>query len=147
MAAPSRSGMEGRAGGAAGLNERLNGARHLATRIVVGQALVTALAALIALLVSGAQAGWSAGLGGGIGTAATLYMAMRALGGTGDEDGRGMLGRFFRAEFLKIGLTVFLFVLAFKFLPVAPAWLLGAYAATFAAYWFAMIGDTTGTMR
>ena len=58
-----------------------------------------------------------------------------------------MLRRFFRAEVLKIGLTVFLFVVAFKFLPIAPLWMLGAYAATYAAYWSAMIGVDTETSR
>ena len=119
----------------------------MVTRILWGQALITLLLALVALLVSGVQAGWSAALGGGIGTGATFYMASRALAGSADDDGRTMLRRFFRAEMLKIGLTVFMFVVAFRFLPIAPLWMLGAYAATYAAYWFVMIGADTGTSR
>ena len=119
----------------------------MVTRILLGQALISLLIALIALFASGAQAAGSAVLGGGIGTGATFYMASRALGGSADDDGRTMLRRFYRAEMLKIGLTVFMFVVAFRFLPIAPSWMLGAYAATYAAYWSAMIGDTTGTAR
>ena len=48
---------------------------------------------------------------------------------------------------LKVGLTVFMFVVAFRFLPIAPLWMLGAYAATYAAYWLAMIGEDTGSPR
>lgn len=119
----------------------------MVTRILLGQALITLLIALVALFVSGVQAGWSAALGGGIGTGATLFMASRALTGSADDDGRTMLRRFYRAEVLKIGLTVFMFVVAFRSLPLAPVWMLGAYAATYAAYWTAMIGDKTGTAR
>ena len=119
----------------------------MVTRILWGQTLISLLIASVALVASGAQAAGSAALGGGIGTVATLYMASRALGGSADDDGRTMLRRFLRAEMLKIGLTVFLFVVAFRFLPIAPLWMLGAYAATYAAYGSAMIGDRTGTAR
>ena len=107
-------------------------ARSLVTRVVVGQASVTLLLALVAVLFDGVRAGGSAALGGGIGAATTLYMASRALDGDAD-DAQVMLRRFVRAEVLKVGLTVFLFVVAFKFLPVSPPWLLGGYAATYAA--------------
>ena len=113
----------------------------------MGQALISLLIAVVASLVDGLQAGGSAALGGGIGTGATYYMASRAFAGSADDDGRTMLRRFFRAEVLKIGLTVFLFVVAFKFLPIAPLWMLGAYAATYAAYWFVIVGEDTGTSR
>ena len=119
----------------------------MVTRILLGQALISVLIALVALLASGVQAGGSAVLGGGIGTGATFYMASRAFAGTADDDGRAMLRRFYRAELLKIGLTVFLFVVAFRFLPIAPVWMLGAYAATYAAYWTVMIGDRTESSR
>jgi len=119
----------------------------MVTRILLGQALISLLIALVALLADGAQAGWSAALGGGIGTVATCAMALRALAGSADDDGRMMLRRFYRAEMLKIGLTVFMFVVAFRFLPIAPLWMLGAYAATYAAYWSAMIGDRTEPSR
>ena len=119
----------------------------MVTRILWGQALITSLIALVALFVSGVQAAGSAALGGAIGTGATFYMASRALAGSADDDGRTMLRRFYRAEMLKIGLTVFLFVVAFRFLPIAPVWMLGAYAATYAAYWTVMIGDRTESSR
>ena len=125
------------------MRERLSDARGLATRIVTGQASVTLLLAVIASVIGGAQAGWSAALGGGIGTSATLYMATRALG-RDESDGPAMLRRFLRAEVLKIGLTVALFILAFRFVPVAPLWMLGAYAATYAAYAAALFGDASG---
>lgn len=119
----------------------------MVTRILLGQALISVLVALAALVVGGVQAGGSAALGGGIGTGATFYMASRAFAGSADDDGQTMLRRFYRAEVLKIGLTVFMFVVAFRFLPIAPLWMLGAYAATYAAYWTAMIGDRTETSR
>jgi ATP synthase protein I len=119
----------------------------MVTRILWGQALISLLIALVALLVSGVQAAGSAALGGGIGTVATVYMASRALTGSADDDGLTMLRRFYRAEVLKIGLTVFMFVVAFRFLPIAPVWMLGAYAATYAAYWLVMIGDTSEPTR
>jgi ATP synthase protein I len=119
----------------------------MVTRILWGQALITLLLALVALVVSGVQAAGSAVLGGAIGTGATFYMASRALTGSADDDGQAMLRRFYRAEVLKIGLTVFMFVVAFRFLPIAPLWMLGAYAATYAAYWLVMIGEDTGTSR
>lgn len=119
----------------------------MVTRILLGQALISLLIAVVASLVDGLQAGGSAALGGGIGTGATFYMASRALAGSADDDGQAMLRRFYRAEVLKIGLTVFMFVVAFKYLPIAPLWMLGAYAATYAAYWSVMIGDKSGTTR
>ena len=117
----------------------------MVTRILLGQALITLLIAVVAYFADGVQAGWSAALGGGIGTGATFFMALRAGIGSAEDDGPAMLRRFYRAEMLKIGLTVFMFVVAFRFLPIAPLWMLGAYAATYAAYWSAMIGDKTGT--
>ena len=126
------------------MSDPLSGARRFASRIVAAQALVTVLLVLVALVAAGAKAGWSAGLGGGIGTGATLYMAVRAFDGTAGADGREMLRRFFRAELLKVGLTICLFVLVFRFVPVLPLWLLGAYAATYAAYGAALIGDASG---
>lgn len=117
----------------------------MVTRILLGQALITLLIAVVALLADGSQAGWSAALGGGIGTSATFFMALRAMVGSAEDDGPALLRRFYRAEVLKIGLTVLLFVVAFKYLPIAPLWMLGAYAATYAAYWSAMIGDKTET--
>ena len=119
----------------------------MVTRILLGQALITLLIAVVALIADGAQAGWSAALGGGIGTGATFFMALRTLVGSAEDDGPAMLRRFYRAEMLKIGLTVFMFVVAFRFLPIAPLWMLGAYAATYAAYWSAMIGETTENSR
>ncbi len=119
----------------------------MVTRILLGQASISLLIALVALLLDGAQAGWSAALGGGIGAGATFFMALRALIGSAEDDGPAMLKRFYRAKILKIGLTVFMFVVAFRFLPIAPLWMLGAYAATYAAYWSAMIGVDTETSR
>ena len=119
----------------------------MVTRILLGQALISLLIAAVALALDGAQAGGSAALGGGIGTGATFFMALRTLVGNAEDDGPALLRRFYRAEVLKIGLTVFMFVVAFRFLPIAPLWMLGAYAATYAAYWLVLLGDTSEPTR
>jgi ATP synthase protein I len=113
-------------------------ARRLALRVVLGQALVTVLAALCASGLAGQRAAVSALLGGGIATVASLAMAGLVFGGGAGSAARA-LGMFYIGEAVKLLLVVVLFVVVLKVVRVAPLAMFAAFAATFLVYWIALL--------
>jgi ATP synthase protein I len=113
-------------------------ARRLAFGVVLGQAVMSVLAAACALWVAGAQAGVSALLGGGIATAGSLAMAALAFGGTGGSAQRA-LGAFYVGEAVKLAVVVALFVAVLKMVRVVPLALFAGFAATYLVYWIALV--------
>jgi ATP synthase protein I len=114
-------------------------ARRLAFRVVLGQAIVTAIAALIAWALGGERAGLSALVGGGIATAGSLVMAVLVMGGTLAGNAQRALSAFYVGEALKLALVAVLFVIVLKVMRVAPLAMFAAFAATFLVYWIALL--------
>jgi ATP synthase protein I len=114
-------------------------ARRLAFGVVLGQAVVTAIAGLVALGVAGKLAALSALAGGGIATAGSLAMAVLVFAGAAGTAQRA-LGAFYVGEALKLVIVVVLFVVALKVMRVAPLAMLAGFAATYLMYWVALAG-------
>lgn len=114
-------------------------ARRLAFGVVLGQAVVTAIAGLIALGVAGRVASLSALVGGGIATLGSLAMAALVFGG-GAASAQRALGAFYVGEAVKLVIVVVLFVVALKMMQVAPLAMLAGFAATYLMYWVALAG-------
>jgi len=114
-------------------------ARRLAFGVVLGQAVVTAIAGLVALGVAGKLAALSALAGGGIATAGSLAMAVLVFAGAAGTAQRA-LGAFYVGEALKLVIVVVLFVVALKVMRVAPLAMLAGFAATYLTYWVALAG-------
>jgi ATP synthase protein I len=114
-------------------------ARRLALRVVLGQAVVTVIAALVAAGAVDRRAALSALLGGGIATLGSLLMAVLALRGGAAGDAQRAVGAFYAAEAAKIALVIALFVAVLKWVNVAPLAMFVAFAATFLVYWIALL--------
>ena len=113
-------------------------ARRLAASVVLGQVVVTVVAAAICFAVWGRVAGLSALAGGGISAAASsvlAYFAFRAPAGAAAES---VARAFYVGEGLKLAVTVLLFVLVFVTMKVSFAALFGTYIATLFVYWIAL---------
>lgn len=111
--------------------------RRAAFRVVGVQLVLTLPIAALSLALGGPRAAASALWGGAIGMAATALMALAVFrAAEGSSPGRVLWGVLF-GQVLKITLTVALLMVAFRSPRVEPLALLGAYAVTFAAYWFA----------
>jgi ATP synthase protein I len=118
-------------------------ARRLAFGVVLGQAVVTVIAALCAWGLGGPRAGLSGLLGGGIATAGSFVMAALVFGGNSGSATRA-LGMFYLGETVKIALVAALFVVVLKLVRVAPLAMFAAFAATFLVYWIALLGALPG---
>jgi ATP synthase protein I len=107
--------------------------RLMAARILLVQTGVTLCLAVLCFLVWGPRHGGSALAGGAIGVVANLYMSFAALRPTASAG--GALARLFVGQFVKVGLTVALFVIVAR--TGAAAWppLIAAYIATVVSFW------------
>ncbi|HYL71632.1 MAG TPA: ATP synthase subunit I [Steroidobacteraceae bacterium] len=114
-------------------------ARRLAFGVVLGQAVVTAIAGLVALAVAGGLAALSALAGGGIATAGSLAMAVLVFAGATGSAQRA-LGAFYVGEAAKLVVVVVLFVVALRVMRVAPLAMLAGFAVTYLMYWVALLG-------
>jgi ATP synthase protein I len=113
-------------------------ARRLAFGVVLGQAAVTAIAALLSWAIGGQLAAVSALIGGGISTAASLAMAALSFSGSAATDPQRAIRAFYVGEAVKLALVVVLFVVVLKLMKVAPLALFAAFMATFFVYWIAL---------
>ena len=102
-------------------------ARRLAFGVVLGQAGVTAIAALAAWGMVGREAAWSALLGGGIATVGSMAMVALVFAGSGGEA-------------VKLAVVVVLFVVVLRTVRVVPLAMLAGFAATYLVYWIALVG-------
>lgn len=123
-------------------------ARRLAFSVVLGQAAVTAVAAVVALAVAGRGAAWSALLGGGIATVGSLAMVALVFAGAAANAQR-IVGAFYTGEAVKLAVVVVLFVLVLRLVRVVPLAMLAGFAATYLVYWIALVGalPAMGGMR
>ena len=86
------------------------GIRKLAIRILLMQAAVTVVFAAISYVGWGVQTGHSALAGGGTGLLANVFMTLSALRPTASAG--GALGRLMFGQFMKVAVTVAVFVVA-----------------------------------
>lgn len=107
--------------------------RRMAARILLVQTGVTLCLALLCYAAYGPRHGASALAGGAIGVVANLYMSFAALRPSASAG--GALARLFVGQFVKVALTIALFVIVAR--SGAAAWppLILAYIATIVAFW------------
>lgn len=105
-------------------------ARRLAFSLVLGQAAVSAVAALLAWSIAGREAALSALLGGGISTTASLVMATVSFARPERASAQRVLIALFAGEAAKVAVVIALFVVVLKTMRVVPLAMLGAYMAT-----------------
>jgi ATP synthase protein I len=113
-------------------------ARRLAMSVVLGQVVITAVAAVICFAVWGSNAGVSAVAGGGISTIASAVLAIIGFASPAGASPERIARSFYVGEGLKLAVTVALFVVVFLTMKVSFAALFGAYIATLFVYWIAL---------
>jgi len=122
-------------------------ARRLAFGVVLGQALVSGIAALGAWALAGRVAALSALIGGGIATAGSLAMAGIVFGSAAKGGAQRAVSAFYAGEAVKLAVVAVLFVVVLKVMTVAPLALFAGFAATFLVYWIALLGALPGLGR
>lgn len=113
-------------------------ARRLAFGIVLGQVAMTLAVAGLCWALGGALAGRSAALGGGISAVASFAMWVFAFGSGQGEDPQRVARSFYVGEAVKLAVTVVLFIVVLRLVPVSAAPMFGAYIATLFVYWIAL---------
>lgn len=114
--------------------------RQLAARILLAQAAVTVIVAVASYFGWGARSGISALAGGVTGLLANVFMTLSALRPTASAS--GALGRLLLGQFMKVAVTVVLFVVAARTGKIHWPAMLVAYAATLIVFWFVPVLDT-----
>jgi ATP synthase protein I len=106
--------------------------------VVLGQVVVTVVAAMICLAVWGRVVGLSALVGGGISTVASAALALIGFASPAGAAPEKVARSFYVGEGVKIAVTVALFVAVFLTLKVSYAALFATYIATLFVYWIAL---------
>jgi ATP synthase protein I len=125
-------------------------ARRLAGSVVLGQLVVTLLAAIICFAVWGRTPGLSALAGGGISVAASAVLALIGFSSPAGAAAEIVARKFYVGEATKLAVTVALFVTVFLTMQVNFGALFGAYIATLFVYWIALanaLPPLAGTAR
>jgi ATP synthase protein I len=105
---------------------------------VLGQVVITVVAAAICFAVWGRSSGLSALVGGGISCAASAVLAFIGFAAPAGAAAERVARAFYIGEAAKLAVTVVLFILVFVTMKVSFAALFGAYIATLFVYWFAL---------
>ena len=113
-------------------------ARRLAGSVVLGQVVITVVAAAICFAIWGRTAGLSALLGGGISVAASAALALIGFSAPAGAAPATIARKFYIGEGTKLAVTVALFAAVFLTMKVSAAALFGAYIATLFVYWIAL---------
>jgi ATP synthase protein I len=113
-------------------------ARRLAGSVVLGQVVVTVLAAIICFAVWGRTPGMSALVGGGISVVASAVLAIIGFSAPAGAAAETVARKFYVGEATKLAVTVALFVTVFLTMKVNFGALFGAYIATLFVYWIAL---------
>jgi len=106
--------------------------------VVLGQVVITVLAAAICFAVWGRTAGLSALVGGGISAIASAVLALIGFAAPAGAAAERVARTFYVGEATKIAVTVVLFVIVFMTMKVSFPALFGTYIATFFVYWIAL---------
>ena len=118
--------------------------------VVVGQVVVTVVAAVICFAVWGRIPGLSELAGGGISAVASAVLVFIGFGSPAGAPAERVARSFYVAEAVKLAVTVTLFVVVFLAMKVSFAALFGAYIATLFVYWIALanaLPPLSGTAR
>ena len=113
-------------------------ARRLAGSVVLGQVVITVVAAAICFAIWGRTAGLSALLGGGISVVASAALALIGFSAPAGAAPETIARKFYIGEGTKLAVTVALFAAVFLTMKVSAAALFGAYIATLFVYWIAL---------
>ncbi len=113
-------------------------ARRLAGSVVLGQVVITAVAAAICFAIWGRTAGLSALLGGGISVVASAALALIGFSAPAGAAPETIARKFYVGEGTKLAVTVASFAVVFLTMKVSAAALFGAYIATLFVYWIAL---------
>jgi ATP synthase protein I len=113
-------------------------ARRLAGSVVLGQVVVTVLAAIICFAVWGRTPGQSALVGGGISVIASAVLAFIGFSAPAGAAPETIARKFYMGEGMKLAVTVALFVTVFLTMKLTYAALFGTYIATLFVYWVAL---------
>jgi ATP synthase protein I len=113
-------------------------ARRLAASVVLGQVVITVVAAAICFAVWGRTTGLSALAGGGISAMASAALALIAFAAPAGAAAERVTRAFYIGEATKLAVTVVLFVVVFMTMKVSPVALFGTYIATLFVYWIAL---------
>ena len=128
-------------------------ARRLAMSVVLGQVVVTVVAAIICFAVWGRTPGLSAIVGGGISAVASAALALIGFGSRAGAPADQIARSFYVGEGVKLAVTVAAFIAVFVTLKVSFAALFGTYIATLFVYWIALanalppLAGTAGAKR
>lgn len=113
-------------------------ARRLAGSVVLGQVVVTVVAAILCFAVWGRTPGLSALVGGGISVVASGVLALIGFSSPAGAAPETVARKFYIGEGTKLAVTVALFVVVILTLKVSFPALFGAYIATLFVYWIAL---------
>jgi ATP synthase protein I len=105
---------------------------------VLGQVVVTAVAAIICFAVWGRSMGLSALAGGGISVIASAVLAIIGFSAPAGAAPETIARKFYVGEALKLAVTVALFVTVFLTMKVSFLALFATYIATLFVYWIAL---------
>jgi len=106
--------------------------------VVLGQVVVTVVAAVICFAVWGRVAGISALVGGGISAIASLVLVLIGFAPRAGAQPEQLARAFYVGEGVKLAVMVALFVVVFLTLKVSFAALFATYIATLFVYWIAL---------
>ena len=106
--------------------------------VVLGQVVVTVVAAAICFAVWGRITGLSALVGGGISAIASAVLAFIGFAAKAGAPAERIARAFYVGEATKLAVTVALFVVVFVTMKVSFAALFGTYIATLFDYWIAL---------
>jgi ATP synthase protein I len=106
--------------------------------VVLGQVVVTVVAAILCFAVWGRVAGLSALAGGGISVVASAALALIGFAPRAGSQPERVARAFYVGEGVKLAITVVLFVAVFVTLKVSFPALFGTYIATLFVYWIAL---------
>jgi F0F1-type ATP synthase assembly protein I len=113
-------------------------ARRLAGSVVLGQVVVTAVAAILCFAVWGRTPGLSALAGGGISVIASAVLAIIGFSAPAGAAPETIARKFYLGEGMKLAVTVATFVAVFLTMKVSFLALFGTYIATLFVYWIAL---------
>ena len=113
-------------------------ARRMAASVVLGQVVVTVVAAAICFAVWGRSTGLSALAGGGISCLASTALVVIGFASPAGAAAERVARAFYVGEAVKLVVTAALFVVVFVTMKVSFAALFGAYIATLFVYWIAL---------
>jgi F0F1-type ATP synthase assembly protein I len=113
-------------------------ARRLAGSVVLGQVVVTVVAAILCFAVWGRTPGLSALVGGGISVVASGVLALIGFSSPAGAAPETIARKFYIGEGTKLAVTVASFVVVILTLKVSFPALFGAYIATLFVYWIAL---------